>query len=145
MQEMLYLGHVISANGVQVHMEKIRVILDWPTPKNVTELKGLLGLHTYYRRYVKGFSQFTAPLTDLTKKGAFSWTEGAQQTFEKMKNIMSSCPILALPDFTQPFVVECDASWEGGQYWYKTTIWLPLKVYKLKIMDATTLFMIRKC
>ena len=72
MQEMLYLGHVIEANGVQVHLEKIREILDWPTPKNVTELKGFLGLCTYYKRYVSGFSQLTAPLTNLTKKGAFS-------------------------------------------------------------------------
>ena len=78
MQEMLYLGHIISAEGVQVHMEKIRAILDWPTPKTVTELKGFLGLCTYYRRYVKGFSQLAAPLTNLTKKGAFIWTEVAQ-------------------------------------------------------------------
>ena len=56
MQEMLYLGHVIGANGVQVHLEKIRAILDWPTPKNVTELKDFLGLCTYYRRYVSVFS-----------------------------------------------------------------------------------------
>ena len=56
MQEMLYLGHVIGANRVQVHLEKIRAILDWPTPKNVTELRGFLGLYTYYRRYVSGFS-----------------------------------------------------------------------------------------
>ena len=55
----------------------------------------------------------TAPLTDLTKKGAFSWSEAAQQTFEKMKEVMSSCPVLALPDFSQSFVLECDASGEG--------------------------------
>ena len=68
---MLYLGHIISTDGVQFHMEKIRAILDWATPKIVTKLKGFLGLCTYYRRYVKGFSQSAAPLTDLTKKGAF--------------------------------------------------------------------------
>ena len=56
MQEMLYLGHLIAANVVQVHLEKIQVILDWSTPKNVTKLKGFLGLCTYYRRYVSGFS-----------------------------------------------------------------------------------------
>ena len=72
MQEMLYLGHVISIDGVQVHMEKIRAILDWPTQKNVTELKGFLGLCTYYRKHVKRFSQLIAPLTVVTKKGAFS-------------------------------------------------------------------------
>jgi hypothetical protein len=62
---------------------------------------------------VSGFSQLTAPLTDLTKKGAFCWTEEAQKTFDKMKEVMSSCPVLALPDFTQPFVLECDASGVG--------------------------------
>ena len=113
MQEMLYLRHVISTNEVQVHMEKIRAILDWPTPKNVTKLKGFLGLCTYYRRFVKGFSQLKTPLTYLIKKWAFSQTRGAQQTFEKMKKIMSSCLVLALPYFTQPFVVEWDASGEG--------------------------------
>ena len=113
MKEMLYLGHIINAEGVQVDMEKIRAIRDWPVPKTVTELRGFLGLCTYYRRYVKGFSQFATPLTDLTKKGAFTWTDLAQKTFEEMKVIMSSCPILALPDFSQPFVVECDASGEG--------------------------------
>ena len=94
-------------------MEKIRAIRDWPTPKTITELKGFLGLCTYYRRYVKGFSQFAAPLTDLTKKGAFTWTELAHRTFEETKTIMISCPVLALPDFSQPFIMECDASGEG--------------------------------
>ena len=60
MKEMLYLGHVINAEGVQVDMEKIRAIRDWPAPKTVTELRGFLGLCTYYRWYVKGFSQFAA-------------------------------------------------------------------------------------
>ena len=54
MKEMLYLGHIINAEGVQVHMEKIRAIRDWPMPKTITELKGFLGLCTYYRRYIKG-------------------------------------------------------------------------------------------
>ena len=72
-----------------------------------------MGLCTYYKRYVSGFSQMTAPLTDLTKKGAFSWSDTKWQTFEKMKKVMSSCPVLALPDFSQPFVLECDASGEG--------------------------------
>ena len=110
---MLYTGNIINAEGVQVHMEKIRAIRDWPTPKTVTELKGFLGLCTYYRRYVKGFSQFAAPLTDRTKKGAFTWIDLAQKTFEEMKVIMSSCLVLELPYFSQPFVVECDASGEG--------------------------------
>jgi hypothetical protein len=75
MTELLYLGHIISAQGVQVHQEKIRAILDWPMPKNVTELRSFFRLCSYYRRFVRGFSQLGAPLTDLTKHGAFIWTE----------------------------------------------------------------------
>jgi hypothetical protein len=113
MRELLYLGHIISGQGVQVHQERIRAIVDWPTPKNLTELRGFFGLCSYYRRFVKGFSQLGAPLTDLTKKGAFHWTEDSQQTFNKMKVVMSTCPVIALPDFSQPFVLECDASGVG--------------------------------
>jgi hypothetical protein len=71
MREPLYLGHIISEQGVQVHQKKIKAILDWPTPKNIIELKGFFGLCSYYRRFVKGFLQLRAPLTDLTKKGAY--------------------------------------------------------------------------
>jgi hypothetical protein len=113
MRELLYLGHIISGQEVQVHQEKIRAIVDWPIPKNLTELRGLFGLCSYYKRFVKGFSQLGAPLIDLTKKGAFHRTEESQQTFNKMKEVMSTCPILALPDFSQPFVLECDASGVG--------------------------------
>jgi hypothetical protein len=110
---MLYLGHVIGANGVQGHQEKIREIIEWPNPKNVIELRSFLGLCTYYKKFVKGFLQLTVPLTDLTKKGAFVWIEEAQETFKKMKQVMTSCLVLALPDYTQPFVLECDASGIG--------------------------------
>ena len=61
---------------------------------------------------MKGFSKLTSPLTDLTKKDAFKWNEEAENAFQKMKEVMSSCSILALPDFSKPFVVECDASSE---------------------------------
>jgi hypothetical protein len=113
MAEVLYLGHIIGAKGVQVHQEKIQAIMKWPTPKTLTELRGFLGMCTYYRMFVKGFSQLCAPLTDLTKKGAFKWSEEAQFTFDKMKKVMSTCPVLALLDFDQPFTLECDDSGEG--------------------------------
>ena len=62
---------------------------------------------------MEGFSKLTSPLTDLTKKDAFKWNEEAKKAFQKMKEVMISCPILALPDFSNPFVVECDASGGG--------------------------------
>ena len=71
-KEMMYLGHIINEEGVQVDMEKIQAIKDWPVPKIITALRGFLGLCTYYQWYVKGFSQFATPLTYLTKKGAFT-------------------------------------------------------------------------
>jgi hypothetical protein len=71
MRELLYLGHIISEQGVQVHQEKMKAILDWPMPKNLMEVRGFFGLYGYYRRFVKVFAQLGAPLTDLTKKGAF--------------------------------------------------------------------------
>jgi hypothetical protein len=79
----------------------------------VTKLRSFFGLCSYYRRFVKGFSQLGAPLTDLTKRGAFIWTDKSQKAFEQMKVVMGTCPVLALPDFTLPFVLECDASGEG--------------------------------
>ena len=85
MTKMIYLGHVIREQGVQVHQEKIQAILDWPISRNVIELRSFLGLYTYYMRFVKGFSQLNAPLIVLTKQGAFSWDEGAHATFKKLK------------------------------------------------------------
>jgi hypothetical protein len=96
-----------------VHQEKIRAIPDWPTRRNVTELRSFFGLCSYYRRFVQVFSQLGAPLTDLTKHGAFIWTEESQKAFDYMKEVMGTCPVLALPYFTLPFVLECDGSDEG--------------------------------
>lgn len=107
------MGHKISAQGVKVDKEKIEAIRNWPKPKTLTHLRGFLGLCSYYRRFVKGFSRLTAPLIDLTKKGAFSWNEKAQAAFEKLKDAMSSCPVLAIPDFNSLFKLYCDASGEG--------------------------------
>jgi len=97
--EMLYLGHIIGVDGVRVHEEKTRAIKEWLEPRNMTELQGFIGICTYYRKFVKGFSQLAAPLTDLTRKGAFSWSDTAQRAFDRLKEVMSSCPVLALPNF----------------------------------------------
>lgn len=72
---------------MKVDKEKIRAIRDWPEPRNVTELRGFVGICTYYRKFVKGFSQLATPLMDLTKKGAFEWTDGAQEAFEHLKQV----------------------------------------------------------
>jgi hypothetical protein len=113
MTEVLYLGHTIGVKGVHVHQENIQAILDWPTPKTLTDLKGFPCISCYYKRFFKGLSQLCAPLTNLTRKGAFKWSKEAQMTFDKMKKVMSTCLILSLPYFSQPFILECDALGEG--------------------------------
>ena len=81
MKVILYLGHIIGQYGVKVHMEKIRAILEWPSPKNITKLRGFIGICTYYRKFVKWFSKLNSPLTDLTKKDSFKWNEEAENSF----------------------------------------------------------------
>lgn len=71
MTKILYLVHIISDKGVQIDQEKIKAIQDWPTPSTLTHLRGFMGLCTYYQRFIKGFSALTAPLIELTRKGAF--------------------------------------------------------------------------
>jgi hypothetical protein len=103
----------MGVKGVHVHQEKIQAILEFPTPKTLTELKGFPRICCYYRRFVKGFSQLCTPLIDLTRKGSFKWSQEAHVTFNRMKEVMRTFPVLSLPDFSQPFILECDASGEG--------------------------------
>ena len=98
---------------MRVHEENIQAIRDWPEHRNVTELKVFVGICTYYQQFMKGFSKLARPLTYLKNKGAFHSTPTVQRDFDKLKEVMSSCPVLVLPDFSQPFVLECDASGEG--------------------------------
>lgn len=111
--EIEYLGHIISSEGVATDPSKLDIIQKWPTPQSVTELRSFLGLAGYYRRFIKGYGIICRPLFDALKKQAFSWGDRQQEAFTSIKNIMSSPPVLALPDFSQPFILEADASGSG--------------------------------
>lgn len=93
MMKILYMEHIISDQGIHVHQKRIQAIIDWPSSRTPTELRGFFGLCNYYKRFVNGFLQLGAPLTKLTKKGAFRWTSEAQRAFDKLKEVMRTCPM----------------------------------------------------
>jgi len=112
-REIQYLGHLISGQGVQMEPQKISVILQWPIPKSLKALRGFLGLTGYYRRFVYNYGKMARPLTQLLKKGSFSWTVESTEALHKLKAAVTTASVLKLPDFSQDFCIECDASWIG--------------------------------
>jgi hypothetical protein len=104
------LGHLVGKDGVRVDPKKIEAMQDWMHPKTLKTLRGFMGLIGYYRKFVKNYGKIVAPLTALLKNNSFTWTPVASQAFQTLKMPMCTTPILALPDFTKTFLLECDAS-----------------------------------
>ena len=109
-----FLGHVVSMDGVMVDPSNIEAVKSWVRPTNVTEVRSFVGLASYYRRFVKEFSSIASQLTNLTKQSVpFVWSDECEESFHKLKNLLTTAPILTLPVEGRNFVVYCDASYSG--------------------------------
>ncbi|WVZ95181.1 hypothetical protein U9M48_040978 [Paspalum notatum var. saurae] len=109
-----FLGHIVSKGGIMVDPSKIRSVMDWKVPQVVKEVRGFLGLAGYYRRFIESFSRIAKPMTSLLEKGVtFIWTKERQAAFDELKKRLTTAPVLTLPDLTKSFTVYCDASKEG--------------------------------
>ena len=116
LDRVIFLGHILSKDGISVDPSKTDKIEKFPIPKSHTELKSFLGLCNYYRRFVKGYSFITSPLNKLlkgNKKGRLKsedWTDECQKAFQTLKNALVTAPILGLPDMNKEFFLSSDAS-----------------------------------
>jgi len=109
-----FLGHVVSKEGIRVDPAKIEAVRGWTRPTSPTEIRSFVGLAGYYRRFVQGFSTITAPLTRLTRQGVgFQWSDECEESFQKLKTLLTSAPVLTLLEEGVDFTVYCDASGVG--------------------------------
>ena len=104
-----YFSHIISSKGVAPDPEKIKAILEWPRPRSLSALRGFLGLTRFYRRFVRHYATLATPLTDLLGSHSLQWSTSAEDAFRELKNRIITSPVLSLPDFSKPFVVETNA------------------------------------
>jgi hypothetical protein len=92
---------------------KVEAVRAWPLPRTVHAIRGFLGLTGYYRKFIQSYGDIAAPLTQLLKREAFSWTPAVTAAFEALKAALTSAPVLQLPNFSKTFIVDCDASGVG--------------------------------
>ena len=110
-QQIVYLGHDLTPEGIFPDPSKVEVVKNFPTPASLKELRSFLGLANYYRRFIKGFSGIASPLNVFTKKGVkFFWSESCANAFDRLKRALVSAPVLAFPDFDERFLLYVDAS-----------------------------------
>ncbi|XP_073693997.1 uncharacterized protein [Garra rufa] len=107
-------GYIVSSEGMRMDPEKVKAVVDWPSPDSRKALQRFLGFANFYRRFIRNFSQLAAPLTALTSpRTTFRWSDAAEAAFANLKSRFVSAPILVTPDPSRQFVVEVDASEVG--------------------------------
>ena len=113
-EEVEYLGHLITPQGLKPNPTLVEAVQEFATPQDLRRLRQFLGLSSYYRKFVPGFSKIAQPLYKLTRKGVeFCWTAECQEAFTMLKRKLITAPVLAYPSFTKDFVLETDASTHG--------------------------------
>jgi hypothetical protein len=114
LEEIQFLGHVLSARGIAVDPSKVKDILEWKPPTTVHQVQSFLGLAGYYRRFIPDFSKLVKPITSLLKNDAkFNWSSKCNEAFEQLKILLTTTPMLAQPDINKSFDVYCDTSGSG--------------------------------
>ena len=114
LDQVAFLGHIITRDGLAVDPTKVEAVRSWKSPQTVAEIRSFLGLAGYYRRFVKDFSKISAPITRLTRKNVpFVWTEECEANFQILKEKLTTAPILSLPEGSGHFVIYSDASRVG--------------------------------
>ena len=97
--EVRFLGHVVSKEGIALDPAKVVAVQDWKIPRNATEVRSFLGLAGYYRKFIKDFAKISAPLTRLTKKNlVFSWDVDCDDAFQRLKRALTTAQVLVFPD-----------------------------------------------
>jgi hypothetical protein len=106
-----FLGHVVSEEGISTDLDQVKAVQDWPRQKTPKQMRGFLGLCSYYRKYVKNFATIARPLHKLCEKGSrFQWNDECEQAFIRLKDALTSPPILSYPRPGCQFIVDSDAS-----------------------------------
>lgn len=114
MAQISYLGYIVGNGTLRTDPSKVEAIMEFPVPLTVKQIRRFLGMTGWYRRFVANYADVSAPITNLLQKNKpFVWTDEAQRAFETLKHAMTSAPVLTHPDFTKPFVIQCDASTTG--------------------------------
>lgn len=112
--EVSYLGHVVSAAGIRPDPGKVEQVRNWPTPTSISDVRSFLGLCSYYRRFIRGFSTIAAPLNRLLEKSSkFEWNDDCKSALEQLKNVLVSDNVMAYPDDHGMFILDADASSSG--------------------------------
>jgi hypothetical protein len=114
LKEVSFLGHIISEGGISVDPSKVKDVLSSKTPQNISDIRSFLGQARYYRRFIKGFSKISKPMTKLlAKDNTFEWTPRRETSFQELKKRLTTAPVLTMPDMEKPFSIYCNASGQG--------------------------------